>query len=692
MSSPVPEAGTGVKKHVPFVPENMEMKEFTLRAVLLGIFLTVVLGAANAYLGLRAGITIAATYPAAVIAMAAMRAWKGSLLEENIARTAGTIGEGLAAGAIFTIPAFVIAKAWPSFRPADAYWKSTALMMVGSILGVLFISLVRRVMVEDPELPFPESVAAAEIHKAGRRGADAAKYLFWNIGVGGLVYILGRFGLFAADKDIHFAVGGLGRSQVRLGTTDSATIVAAGGTSTFAAPSVSPAYLGVGYIIGLRLASIQFAGGVLAWGLMVPLLIFFLGPNLKHYLPADTPDNWAAIAIAVWRFIVRPVAVGGMLVGAAYTLFKMGKSLTAGIGRALSDLRQTADQRAKLSRTEQYMSSKAVFGLIALMFVLMCFLYIRISGLIWPAVLAAVVMLVVGFFMATVSGSLVGFIGSSNNPVSGLTLSTLLIAALLMVSLGASGIKGVAVVLGVAAVVCVSSSVAGELLQDFKVGYILGGTPRKIQMAELIAVVVASLTMYWPLYLLDTAFGFGSRQLSAPQAGLMATLAIGIVGGDMPWPLVVVGIFLGIAMIMMQVRSPMLVAVGMYLPFETTFAIFLGGVFRAIGDWMAKRRGFNEAQRARVENAGVLTASGLIAGESVFGLLWAGFIALSFAHQSWLTFAATWAARITSAQIFDHPLYLAGIVVMALLAGLLIWLPLSSAGDPNEPAPPTAIM
>jgi len=692
MSSPVPDAGTGVKKHVPFVPENMEMKEFTLRAVLLGLFLTVVLGAANAYLGLRAGITIAATYPAAVIAMAAMRAWKGSLLEENIARTAGTIGEGLAAGAIFTIPAFVIAKAWPSFRPADAYWKSTALMMVGSILGVLFISLVRRVMVEDPELPFPESVAAAEIHKAGRRGADAAKYLFWNIGVGGVVYLLGRFGLFAADKDIHFAVGSLGRSQVRLGTTDSATIVAAGGTSTFAAPSVSPAYLGVGYIIGLRLASIQFAGGVLAWGLMVPLLIFFLGPNLKHYLPADTPDNWAAMAIAVWRFIVRPIAVGGMLVGAAYTLFKMGKSLTAGIGRAFSDLRQTAAQRAKLSRTEQYMSSKAVFGLIALMFLLMCVLYIRISGLIWPAILAAVVMLVVGFFMATVSGSLVGFIGSSNNPVSGLTLSTLLIAALLMVSLGASGIKGVAVVLGVAAVVCVSSSVAGELLQDFKVGYILGGTPRKIQMAELIAVVVASLAMYWPLYLLDTAFGFGSRQLSAPQAGLMATLAIGIVGGDMPWPLVVVGIFMGIAMIMMQVKSPMLVAVGMYLPFETTFAIFLGGVFRAVGDWMAKRRGFNEAQRARVENAGVLTASGLIAGESVFGLLWAGFIALSFAHQSWLSSAATWAARITSAQIFEHPLYLVGIVVMALLAALMIWLPLSSAGDPNEPAPPTAIM
>ena len=683
MSSPVPESGTGVKKHVPFVPENMEMKEITLRAVLLGLFMTVVLGAANAYLGLRAGITIAATYPAAVIAMAVLRAWKGSLLEENIARTAGSIGESVAAGAIFTIPAFLIAKAWPSFRPADAYWKSTALMTVGSVLGVLFVSLVRRVMVEDPELPFPESVAAAAIHKAGQRGAEAAKYLFWNIGVGGVVFMLGRFGLFAADKDFFFGVGDLGRSQVRLGAAGSTHIVAAGGTTMVSAPSVSPAYLGVGYIIGIRLASIQFSGGVLAWGLMVPLLMFFLGPQLKQYLPSDTPDNWATLAAAVWRFIVRPIAVGGMLVGAAYTLFKMRESLTAGLGRAFSDLRQTAEQQAKLSRTERYMSSKAVFGLIALMFVLMCFLYIHISGLIWPAVLAAVVMLIVGFFFATVSGSLVGMIGSSNNPISGLTLSTLIIAALLMVSLGVSGISGVAAVLGVAAVVCVSAAVAGELLQDFKVGYILGGTPRTIQMVELIAVVVASLVMYFPLMLLHEAnikaggIGFGDRQLSAPQAGLMATLALGIVGHDMPWPLVVVGIFMGIGMIMLQVRSPMLVAVGMYLPFETTFAIFLGGVFRSLGDWLAKRRGYNEAQMARVENAGVLTASGLIAGEAILGLLWAG-----------LQFAPAWARP----QIFDHPSYLAGVGVMVALAALMVRLPLSSAGDPKEPAPPTAIM
>jgi putative OPT family oligopeptide transporter len=684
---PVP-SNDNEKKFKPYVPEDMEMREFTWRAILLGVAMTIVLGAANAYLGLRAGVTIAATYPAAVIAMAAMRAWKGSLLEENIARTAGSIGEGIAAGAIFTIPAFLIARAWPSFSPGDAYWKSTALIMVGSILGVLFISLVRKVMVEDPELPFPESVAASEIHKAGQRGAQAAKYLFWNIGVGGVVYILGKFGLFAADQDFPYTIGNLGHSQVRLGTLGTHKVIATGGTSVFSAPSVSPAYLGVGYIIGLRLASIQFAGSVLAWGLLVPLMIYFLGPNLQQFIPLGATKDWADTADAVWRYIVRPIAVGGMLVGAAYTLFKMRKSLTSGFSKALSDMRQSADQRAKLSRTERYMSFKSVLGLIALMFALMCALYVHISGLFWPAILAAVVMLIVGFFFATVSGNLVGFIGSSNNPVSGLTLSTLLIAALLMVSLGVSGGKGVAIVLGVAAVVCVSSSVAGELLQDFKVGYILGGTPRNIQIAELIAVVVASLVMYWPLMLLhygsinSGGVGFGGPDLPAPQAGLMATLAQGIVGGDMPWALVGVGILFGLAMIMMQVKSPMLVAVGMYLPFGTTFAIFIGGLFRTFGDWVAERRGYNAAQKARVENAGVLTASGLIAGEALMGLVWAG-----------LQFVPQWKAPNHPPQLFNNPSYLVGgLIVLAGLAALLIRLPITAAGDPSEPAPPTAIM
>src|ERR1700687_4526512 len=239
---PVP-ASPNEKKFQPYVPESMEVREFRGRAIRLALAMTIVRGAANAYLGMRAGITIAATYPAAVIAMAAMRAWKGSLLEENIARTAGSIGESVAAGAIFTIPAFLIAKAWPSFRPADAYWEATALMTVGSILGVLFVSLVRRVMVEDPTLPFPESVAASEIHKAGQRGAQGAKYLFWNMGFGGLVEMLSALGIFATDQNFFVRVGALGLSKLRLGTTATSQAVGVGGITTYAGPTVAPSFV-----------------------------------------------------------------------------------------------------------------------------------------------------------------------------------------------------------------------------------------------------------------------------------------------------------------------------------------------------------------------------------------------------------------------------------------------------------------
>ena len=662
------------------------MRELTVRAIALGLCMTIVLGAANAYLGLRAGMTVAATYPAAVISMAVLRLFQGSLLEENIARTSGSIGEGVASGAIFTIPAFLIAGAWPSFSFHDAYWKTTVLIMVGSVLGVLFISLVRRVMVEDRELPFPESVAASEIHKAGQRGARAAKYLFWNIGVGGLIFLLSRFGFFSADAQFSVPVGQLGSSRVRLGGFGSNRILNTGGVSTFAAPTVSPAYLGVGYIIGPVLASLQFSGGVVAWGLMVPLLIYFLGPQLQGVLPAGAPAaNWAELSDSVWRYIVRPIAVGGMLVGAAYTLFRMRASLAAGLKRAITDIRQTAEQTSKLSRTERYMSSKVVFSLIGAVFAAMIGLYIYFSGQVAAGIVAATVMLILGFFFATVSGSLCGFIGSSNNPVSGLTLSTLIVAALLLVSLGLSGPGGVAAVLGVAAVVCVSSAVAGELLQDFKVGYILGGTPRNIQIAELIAVLVASAVMYFPLVLLHEGniraggTGFGDRQLPAPQAGLMALLAQGIMGHDMPWPLVLVGILMGIALIMMNIRSPMLVAIGMYLPFETTFAIFVGGVIRWIADRVARKRNFNHAQMARVENAGVLTASGLIAGEAILGLVWAG---LQFAPPN----------IRQHLQLFPNPSYLIGFGVLILLAFWMVRGPLGSAGSPDEPAPPVAMM
>src|SRR3954453_5904340 len=235
-------------RHQPFVPPNIQMKEFTLRAVLLGLVMCVVLGAANAYLGLRAGQTIAATYPAAVIGMAVLRLFKGSILEENIARTAGSIGESVAAGAIFTIPAFVISRSWLDFSPGKADWKTTALMMIGSILGVLFVSLVRRVLVEDPDLPFPESVAASQIHKAGQVGAQAAKYLFYNMAFGGFAFLLSAFGGFATDRNWFFPIGSLSRTSLRLGPVGTTNTLPTGGVTIFSGPSISPAYVGVGYV------------------------------------------------------------------------------------------------------------------------------------------------------------------------------------------------------------------------------------------------------------------------------------------------------------------------------------------------------------------------------------------------------------------------------------------------------------
>jgi putative OPT family oligopeptide transporter len=667
----------------PFVPETMKMQEFTLRAMVLGLIMCVVLGAANAYLGLKAGQTIAATYPAAVIGMAVLRIFKGSILEENIARTAGSIGESVAAGAIFTVPAFYLVKAWPAFDAPGVYWKATALMLVGSVLGVLFVSLIRRVMVEDRELPYPESVAASEVHKAGQTGAKAAKYLFYNIGIGAAVFLGGAFGIFAADYNFFFNVGTLGRSTLRLGAPGSPQVLGAGGVSTVAGPTASPAFLGVGYIIGPELAALNFSGSVVAWGLLIPLLIFFLGPQLNAYVPGQhRPEDWLGLANGVWRYIVRPIAVGSMMVGTCYTLFRMRRNLAIGLGKAIADLRGGQAPLETVGRTERYMSSRTVFALIGVTFLLMCVLYIYMTGLVAGAIVAALVMLIVGFFFATVSGYLVGVIGSSNNPISGLTLSTLVIAALLMVSMGVSGMSGVVAVLAVAAVVCVSSAVAGELLQDFKVGYILGGTPRTIQIAELIAVVLASCVMYFPLLWLHQGnintggIGFGDSRLSAPQAGLMASLAQGIVGGEMAWPLVVTGILMGFAMILFKVRSPMLVAIGMYLPIQITSAIFIGGVIRWVADQIRHRRGYNEAQIARVENVGVLVASGLIAGEALAGLV-----------TGWFNYKYG-----SLPQVLSDPSYLAGVLVMAGLAMLMIQVPLRNAGDPNEPAPPAAIM
>ncbi len=680
------------KDYKPYVPPEKTMTEFTVRALIIGLVMCLVLGAANAYLGLKAGMTIAATYPAAVIGMAVLRLFRGSLLEENFARTVGSIGESIAAGAIFTIPAFAILHLW-EFNTFKDYLQASALMIVGGILGILFVTILRRVMVEDKDLQFPESVAASEIHKAGQRGAQAAIQLFQAMGVGALVKLLAVLNVFTAAKSFLLNIGEIGKSLVRLGFKQDAFTIKAGGVSTISAPEVSPAYIGVGYIIGPTLAALNFAGGLLAWGLFVPMLVFFLGPIIigdfaaAKGLPATEDSTWVALSIDMWKFIVRPIAVGGMLVGAGYTLFRMRKNLGSGLRRAVSDLRKSAEAKEATSRVERDLNFKVVFGGIVAVFLVMSALYAWFTGAIGGAVAAAAVMLVTGFFFAAVSGNLVGMIGSSNNPVSGLTLATLIIAALVMVIIGMSGSEGVIAVLGVASVVCVSSAVAGEMLQDLKVGHILGGTPWKMQVGDLIGVVAAGAFMFLPLSILhfaniqDGGIGFGDTKLSAPQAGLMATLSQGIVGGEMAWPLVVVGIVMGISLIMIRVRSPMLFSVGMYLPLETTFAIFVGGVIRWIVDVLAARRKLNDAQRGRVENVGILVASGLIAGEALMGLVTESIRFFFFREHPENFWKVDWAPHGGLAVAFA-----------LLLACYLIFVPLRKAGSPDEPAPPPVAM
>jgi OPT family oligopeptide transporter len=720
MTQPTSTKDTGFQ---PLVPDNSTMTEFTARALVLGLIMCVILGAANAYLGLRAGMTIAATYPAAVIGMAVLRLFKGSVLEENFARTVGSIGESVAAGAIFTIPAFVMLGFWHFDREhmLQEYLLSAALMALGGALGIMFVTILRRVMVEDPGLLFPESVAASEIHKAGQKGAEAAKQLFRAMGVGALIKFLDAFGVFRASNDFAVGVGRLRESFVKLGLTDTSTKITAGGVTTFSAPAVTPAYLGVGYIIGPQLGALNFAGGLLAWGLFVPLLVFFLGPHLiDAYVASATAaataaaaeaarlakpftmptaaqildGSWAAMVTHIWKFIVRPIAVGGMLVGASYTLYRMRQNLIAGIRRSIADVKKSAAAAAATKRTERDLSLRVVGLGIVTIAILMTALYLYFTHAIGAAVVAMIVMLVTGFFFAAVSGNLVGMIGSSNNPLSGLTLATTVVAALTMVIIGVKGMEGVMAVLGVAAIGCVSAAVAGEMLQDLKVGHILGGTPWKMQVGDLIGVIAASLVMFFPLYLMHTSDlarfgelgGFGGKTYTAPQAGLMAALSQGIVGGEMAWPLVFVGIAMGFSLILIKVRSPMLFSVGMYLPLETTFAIFCGGVVRGIVDKIRDKRGHNAAQKARVENAGILAASGFIAGEAFVGLLVAAVIYARASNEFW-----HWKNLFASTSFESVVAWLA-IPVALFIAWYLIAVPLRKAGAADEPAPPTAVM
>jgi putative OPT family oligopeptide transporter len=660
------------KKFVPYVKSDTDMKEFTVRALLTGLVLAVVLGAANAYVGLRAGMTIAATYPAAVIGMAVLRFFKGNILEENFTRTVGSIGESVAAGAIFTLPAFYIAGVWQGeeFYSVSNYITASLIMITGGTLGVLFVALLRRVMVEDRELPFPESMAAAEIHKTGQSETGNSKYLFVAMIVGAVIKLIGTLRLFAAEWT-HF---------IKVSVSETMSKIKLEGGFNLNGPEISPAYLGVGYIIGPRLAALNFSGAVMAWGLMVPMLLMLLGNSVIASLPDNKdldPDSikaWGNAATTVWKEIVRIIAIGGMLVAACFTLYRMRKSLGTGLRRSVKDLKRAATNTSEsVERTEKDLKSTWILAGICLTAVLTFVItYFIFHTSILVAVVASTVMIILAFFFAAVSGYLVGIIGSSNNPISGLTLTALVVTALILVACGVTeSTGGVAAVLGIAAIVCVAAAVGGEMFQDLKAGHILGGTPWKMQIGDILGVILSGVVMFGVLILLNEGNirtggeGFGDKDLSAPQATLMAIIAKGIVSGQMTWILIIAGMILGAAFILMGVKSPMLIFVGMYLPFGTVCAIFVGGLIKGILDIYATRRKYNNTQLATVENTGVLMASGLIAGEALMGLVVAAFAVFNIALKDTLS--------------IQHPSYTIGLAVIFVVAFFLISTPLRKA-------------
>ena len=640
--------------------EHEPEPELTPKAIVLGLFLAFVFGAANAYLGMKAGQTVAATIPAAVIAMALfkIRGMRGGILEQNIARTAGSVGEALVSGAIFVIPSFLMVEIngqplWPNLRAH--YWDASMLLVTGGMLGVLFTVLIRRPLFADKSLPWPESVASVEITRAGAaesaEHSNAPRLIFGSMAFGGLIQILTNdkgLQIFRENVDgfLRFP-----RSVIHHFNYDRAPIgdVTHGGGILWSTPALSPALIGIGYIIGPRLASVNIAGGILAWWIIIPLLLFF-DPDLASRIGNAPPQ---VAAFTVWYNIVRPIAVGAMLVGAANTMFSMRKSLIDSVRGAFAHRSPATPEQQPESREQDLPLRGVLFGIFVLLIPITSIYFGFTHG--WPsAIAAALIMTASGFFLNAVGAYLVGLVGSSNQPLSGLTLGALILAALLMVSIRVTGAPGIAAVLGVAAVVSISASVSGSLIQDLKAGHLLGGTPWKMELVEMLAVALLALFLMAPIIALHEANlatgGIGGRALPAPQAGLMAQLAKGIVGGQMAWGLLAIGLALGLVLILCGARAPMLVAVGMYLPFETSSAIFVGGVLKWLADRALARS--SDAARKQAEDRGTFIASGLIAGEAIVGILLAVvFLAgmPSFTHMltgkdefSWLARAGGW--------------------------------------------------
>lgn len=590
MSDPSPE-------HRPYVSPSTSLPEITVKSLFLGIVLAIVLGAANAYLGLFAGLTVSASIPAAVVSMALLRSFKNSnILENNIVQTAASAGESVSAGVIFTIPALVILGTWTEFN----YWETTMIAGFGGFLGVLFTIPLRRALIIETPLRFPEGVATAEVLKVGE-GDGAGVRNIAAAGAIGAIFKLGETGL-----------------RFWGGVIEQATY--AGGTILYIGSNLSPALIGVGYIVGLNIAALVFIGGALNWFVAIPILALVNG---------IAPDESAVSAAGVlWSTQTRYLGVGAMVVGGLWALIKLRTSLIQGIRSGAAAYRKTRDGGFRgTARTERDIPMQWIGIALALSVIPLYFIFNHITG--EPAISAvmAVIMLVAGFLFSAVAAYMAGLVGSSNNPISGVTIATILSSALLLlVFLGGDSPIGPASAILIGSVVCCAAAMAGDNMQDLKAGYLLGATPYKQQIVQGVGVISAAVVIAPTLTLLLEAYGIGipteahPEPLAAPQATLMASVAQGVFRGGLPVGIVVIGMVIAVAVIALDLylerkqasfRTPVLaLAVGIYLPLELSVPIVIGGL-------IAHRAG---RIRTGTEDRGVLFAAGLITGEALIGI------------------------------------------------------------------------
>ncbi len=570
----------------PYVPADRISPELTVTSILIGALLAIVFGAANAYLGLKVGMTVSASIPAAVIAMGIIKMImrKNSVLETNMVQTIGSAGESLAAGAIFTLPALFI---WASegVTSVPSIWEISLIALIGGILGIVFMVPLRNALIvqEHGVLPYPEGTACSEVILAGEKGGASAGTVFAGMGIAALFkFIVDGLKLVAGEVEV--AIKGFAGT---IGT------------------QIYPAVMSVGYICGPKISSYMFSGGLLSWMVIIPLIVFFGDQGIK-----DAFANGGGYAI--WGEYIKPLGAGALIAGGLISLIKSFPLIVKTFAQAVKGMGKGS---AGTARTEKDMPFIFVIATVVVLT-----LVIWLVDIIPVSFIGAIIVVVFGFFFATVSSRMVGLVGSSNNPVSGMTIATVLVATLILKATGVIGAKGMISAIAIASIVCIVTAISGDTSQDLKTGYLLGATPVKQQIGELIGVAASALAIGGTLYLLNDAWGFGSKELGAPQASLMKTLIEGVMANDLAWPLIIAGAC--IAIVVELLRIPVLpFAIGIYLPVHLNACIMVGGVVRLVFDKMKMAK----EKKDVVVNRGILFSSGMIAGEGLMGILLAVF-------------------------------------------------------------------